>query len=179
VFSRVPASCGRARIGDGVQLWPRILADVESGCPQSEYTANDDSDNLKVRGPRFRCCHARSFVATTSLIATRRLSRPVRVLPTASERDRESEDSYSDIERAGSPGTERESPTAVMSVLSEVPVRGSLSIITHTKCKRSAGRSPNGVIRDRVLILRQNLAYRSGQPSKSRRHASIGRSVIR
>src|SRR5690242_13959749 len=73
-------------LGDGVQLWPRILADVESGCPQSEYTANHESDNLKDGVPRLSLLSRKSLLATTSLIATRRLSRPVRVLPTASER---------------------------------------------------------------------------------------------
>src|SRR5262252_3525796 len=30
--------------GDGVQLWPRILADVESGCLQPQYAATYESD---------------------------------------------------------------------------------------------------------------------------------------
>ena len=63
-------------LGDGVQLWPRILNDVESGRLQARYVAaryvadydNDYSDDpppLRSILPR------RSFLTTTSLIATR------------------------------------------------------------------------------------------------------------
>src|SRR5215467_3645306 len=39
-------------IGDGVQLWPRILADVESGCLQARYAATYESDYRQDPPPR-------------------------------------------------------------------------------------------------------------------------------
>src|SRR6266851_5883195 len=39
-------------VGDGVQLWPRILADVESGCLRSMYTATYESDYAQDPAPR-------------------------------------------------------------------------------------------------------------------------------
>jgi radical SAM superfamily enzyme YgiQ (UPF0313 family) len=58
-------------LGDGVQLWPRILADVESGCLRSKYTATYESDYRRDPAPRRSILPRRSFLTTTSLIATR------------------------------------------------------------------------------------------------------------
>jgi radical SAM superfamily enzyme YgiQ (UPF0313 family) len=58
-------------VGDGVQLWPRILADVESGCLQSKYTATYESDFARDPAPRRSILPRASFLTTTSLIATR------------------------------------------------------------------------------------------------------------
>src|SRR5438270_379267 len=58
-------------IGDGVQLWPLILADAESGCLQSRYMAKYESDYRQDPAPRRSLLPGRSFLTTTSLIATR------------------------------------------------------------------------------------------------------------
>jgi radical SAM superfamily enzyme YgiQ (UPF0313 family) len=58
-------------IGDGVQLWPRILADVESGHLRPKYTATYDSDYRQDPAPRRSILPRKSFLTTTSLIATR------------------------------------------------------------------------------------------------------------
>jgi hypothetical protein len=58
-------------VGDGVQLWPRILADAESGCLQPTYTATFESDYRQDPAPRRSILPRRSFLTTTSLIATR------------------------------------------------------------------------------------------------------------
>lgn len=58
-------------LGDGVQLWPSILADVEYGCLQSRYTATYESDYRKDPSPRRSLLPRKSFLTTTSLIATR------------------------------------------------------------------------------------------------------------
>ena len=58
-------------LGDGVQLWPRILADVESGCLQSKYIATYESDYRQDPAPRRSILPRRGFLTTTSLIATR------------------------------------------------------------------------------------------------------------
>ena len=58
-------------IGDGVQLWPRILADVESGCLQPQYAATYESDYRQDPAPRRSILPRASFLTTTSLIATR------------------------------------------------------------------------------------------------------------
>jgi radical SAM superfamily enzyme YgiQ (UPF0313 family) len=58
-------------VGDGVQLWPRILADVESGGLQSKYTATYESDYRQDPPPRRSLLPRKSFLTTTSLIATR------------------------------------------------------------------------------------------------------------
>lgn len=58
-------------VGDGVQLWPRILADVESGCLRSKYTATYESDYRRDPAPRRSILPRKSFLTTTSLIATR------------------------------------------------------------------------------------------------------------
>jgi radical SAM superfamily enzyme YgiQ (UPF0313 family) len=58
-------------VGDGVQLWPRILADIESGSLQPRYVATYDSDYRRDPEPRRSIQPRRSFLTTTSLIATR------------------------------------------------------------------------------------------------------------
>ena len=58
-------------LGDGVQLWPRILADVESGNLQPRYSATYQNDYRLDPVPRRSLLPRRSFLTTTSLIATR------------------------------------------------------------------------------------------------------------
>ena len=58
-------------IGDGVQLWPRILADVEAGGLQSRYYAGFTNDYRDDPPPRRAILPRKSFLTTTSLIATR------------------------------------------------------------------------------------------------------------
>ena len=58
-------------VGDGVQLWPRILADVESGNLQPKYTATYETDYRLDLAPRRSILPRRGFLTTTSLIATR------------------------------------------------------------------------------------------------------------
>jgi radical SAM superfamily enzyme YgiQ (UPF0313 family) len=58
-------------LGDGVELWPRILADVESGRLQARYTAAFDGDYRCDPPPRRSLLPRGSFLTTTSLIATR------------------------------------------------------------------------------------------------------------
>src|SRR5215467_5633438 len=58
-------------LGDGVQLWPRILADVEAGRLQSRYYAGYENDYRDDPPPRRELLPRRSFLTTTSLIATR------------------------------------------------------------------------------------------------------------
>jgi radical SAM superfamily enzyme YgiQ (UPF0313 family) len=58
-------------VGDGVQLWPRILADVEARCLRSKYAAKYESDYRQDPPPRRSILPRSSFLTTTSLIATR------------------------------------------------------------------------------------------------------------
>jgi radical SAM superfamily enzyme YgiQ (UPF0313 family) len=58
-------------IGDGVQLWPRILRDVEAGCVRERYEAGYENDYSADPEPRRSLLPWRSFLTTTSLIATR------------------------------------------------------------------------------------------------------------
>jgi radical SAM superfamily enzyme YgiQ (UPF0313 family) len=58
-------------VGDGVQLWPRILADVENGCLRAKYEATYETDYRADPAPRRSILPRRSFLTTTSLIATR------------------------------------------------------------------------------------------------------------
>ncbi|HEY1342044.1 MAG TPA: radical SAM protein [Bryobacteraceae bacterium] len=58
-------------VGDGVPLWPRILADVEAGRLQPKYAATYDSDYRLDPAPRRSILPRKSFLTTTSLIATR------------------------------------------------------------------------------------------------------------
>ena len=70
-----PAECApyadALAVGDGVQLWPKILADVESGRLQSKYAATYESDYRQDPAPRRSVLPRESFLTTTSLIATR------------------------------------------------------------------------------------------------------------
>jgi radical SAM superfamily enzyme YgiQ (UPF0313 family) len=70
-----PAECAphadALAVGDGVQLWPRILADVEAGCLRPQYTATYESDYRQDPAPRRSLLPRKSFLTTTSLIATR------------------------------------------------------------------------------------------------------------
>jgi len=58
-------------IGDGVQLWPRILADVERGALAPRYEATWETAYRDDPPPRRDLLPRRSFLTTTSLIATR------------------------------------------------------------------------------------------------------------
>src|SRR5579863_230560 len=58
-------------VGDGVQLWPRILADVESGRLKSKYLATYENNYRDDPAPRRSILPRQSFLTTTSLIATR------------------------------------------------------------------------------------------------------------
>src|SRR6267143_772992 len=58
-------------VGDGVQLWPRLLADVEARCLQPKYAATYETDYREDPAPRRSILPRRSFLTTTSLIATR------------------------------------------------------------------------------------------------------------
>jgi len=58
-------------LGDGVQLWPRILSDVEHGCLQSRYNAGYENDYSDDPPPRRSILPRHSFLTSTSLIATR------------------------------------------------------------------------------------------------------------
>src|SRR6185436_3980895 len=58
-------------IGDGVQLWPRILADIEGGTLRSVYHVMYESEYRDDPAPRRSLLPRRSFLTTTSLIATR------------------------------------------------------------------------------------------------------------
>jgi len=58
-------------MGDGVQLWPRILSDVESGLLQIRYSATYENDYRTDPPPRRSILPRSSFLTTTSLIATR------------------------------------------------------------------------------------------------------------
>jgi len=70
-----PAECvphaDALALGDGVQLWPRILADVEAGSLAPTYSATYESDYRSDPPPRRSLLPRRSFLTTTSLIATR------------------------------------------------------------------------------------------------------------
>jgi radical SAM superfamily enzyme YgiQ (UPF0313 family) len=58
-------------LGDGVQLWPRILADVEAGTLQPRYAATYENAYSSDPAPRRDLVPRASFLTTTSLIATR------------------------------------------------------------------------------------------------------------
>lgn len=58
-------------LGDGVQLWPRILDDVEKGALRSKYLATYENDYRTDPAPRRGILPRSSFLTTTSLIATR------------------------------------------------------------------------------------------------------------
>jgi radical SAM superfamily enzyme YgiQ (UPF0313 family) len=58
-------------LGDGVQLWPKILSDVECDRLQSQYQASHENNYSDEPAPRRSILPRRSFLTTTSLIATR------------------------------------------------------------------------------------------------------------
>jgi radical SAM superfamily enzyme YgiQ (UPF0313 family) len=58
-------------IGDGVPLWPRILRDAESGTLEPEYREMFDRPYRDDPEPARSLLPRRSFLTTTSLIATR------------------------------------------------------------------------------------------------------------
>lgn len=58
-------------IGDGVQLWPVILRDVEAGRLQPRYAATYETEYRDDPPPRRSLLPRGSFLTSTSLIATR------------------------------------------------------------------------------------------------------------
>src|SRR6202041_4018885 len=58
-------------LGDGVQLWPRILRDIENNSLQPRYAATYENDYCDDPSPRRSILSRHSFLTTTSLIATR------------------------------------------------------------------------------------------------------------
>lgn len=58
-------------LGDGVQLWPKTLRDVEAGSLQPRYLATYENAYSRDPAPRRALLPRRSFLTTTSLIATR------------------------------------------------------------------------------------------------------------
>ena len=58
-------------LGDGVQLWPQILRDVEAGSLRTRYSATYESDYSEDPPPRRSILPRHGFLTTTSLIATR------------------------------------------------------------------------------------------------------------
>ncbi len=58
-------------LGDGVQLWPRILADVEAGTLRSRYSATYENQYADDPVPRREILPDNGFLTPMSLIATR------------------------------------------------------------------------------------------------------------
>lgn len=58
-------------IGDGVQLWPKILEDVEKGRLRKVYSADYSNQYRTDPAPMRQLLPRRSFLTTASLIATR------------------------------------------------------------------------------------------------------------
>lgn len=58
-------------VGDGVQLWPTILRDIETGALKQRYHATYEGDYRLDPEPRRDLLARDSFLTTTSLIATR------------------------------------------------------------------------------------------------------------
>lgn len=58
-------------VGDGVQIWPRVLADLESRCLRAQYVATYENAYREDPAPRRSILPRRSFLTTTSLVATR------------------------------------------------------------------------------------------------------------
>jgi radical SAM superfamily enzyme YgiQ (UPF0313 family) len=58
-------------VGEGVRLWPGILADVEAGRLQKTYTAGYSEPYRAEPAPDRELLPRKSFLTTTSLIATR------------------------------------------------------------------------------------------------------------
>ncbi len=70
-----PAECAphadALALGDGVQLWPRILADLERGQLAPTYQATYESEYREDPAPRRSLVPRNGFLTTSSLIATR------------------------------------------------------------------------------------------------------------
>jgi radical SAM superfamily enzyme YgiQ (UPF0313 family) len=58
-------------LGDGVQLWPRIVADCEAGKLKPTYSATYQNEYREDPAPRQTIVPKRSFLTRASLIATR------------------------------------------------------------------------------------------------------------
>jgi radical SAM superfamily enzyme YgiQ (UPF0313 family) len=58
-------------LGDGVQLWPRILRDLAAQRLEPRYTATFENDYAADPPPRRALLPRRSFLTTSSMIATR------------------------------------------------------------------------------------------------------------
>jgi radical SAM superfamily enzyme YgiQ (UPF0313 family) len=58
-------------VGDGVQLWPAILKDIETGALKQRYEATYENAYQLDPAPRRDLLPRNSFLTTTSLIATR------------------------------------------------------------------------------------------------------------
>jgi len=58
-------------LGDGVQLWPRILDDIEAGHLKPKYVATYESDYREDPAPRRLILPRTGFLTSTSMIATR------------------------------------------------------------------------------------------------------------
>lgn len=58
-------------MGDGVQIWPKILADCEAGKLQKIYCATYENQYREDPAPRRTILPKRSFLTNASLIATR------------------------------------------------------------------------------------------------------------
>lgn len=58
-------------LGDGVQLWPVILRDLEAGRLQARYLSSYENDYSEDPAPRRSLLPRSAFLTTTSLIATR------------------------------------------------------------------------------------------------------------
>jgi radical SAM superfamily enzyme YgiQ (UPF0313 family) len=58
-------------LGDGVQLWPQILADVEAGRLQSRYAASYANDYCEDPPPMRSLLPRKGFLTTASMVATR------------------------------------------------------------------------------------------------------------
>ena len=58
-------------LGEGVQLWPQILEDVEAGALQASIAATTASRIATIRAPRRDLLPRDSFLTTSSVIATR------------------------------------------------------------------------------------------------------------
>jgi radical SAM superfamily enzyme YgiQ (UPF0313 family) len=67
----VAAHADAIAVGDGAQLWPEILADVEAGTLKPRYQAAYDRSYQLDPTPRRDLAPRDSFLTTTSLIATR------------------------------------------------------------------------------------------------------------
>ena len=58
-------------VGEGVQLWPQILRDIEAGRLQARYVGDFQKPYREEPAPRRELLPRKSFLTTTSVIATR------------------------------------------------------------------------------------------------------------